>query len=180
MKKYVWLVSILIATAVSFVVLSKFFPASAKTAGCLANTYVAKPIANLCLFQSLDRPLVNCRPSCLVNEARLQKKWTQGLPQWAVDQIKEDLSHYKKAQPSKFYPILKENGIVPGFVQLVQFQIKKGKVTVILPPIPDDLPNREVILEVAERQYSPISDILQFLAKKNTFKTPSFSLPSAI
>jgi len=175
MKIRKW-VFVLITIAVAVTLLFEFFPTSVKVTGCFANDYLAKPIANLCLFQSPTKPLVNCRPSCRVNEARLQKKWVKGLPTWAKAQIKEDLSHYQNAQPSKFYPILKEAGIVPGYIQLVQFRIKNGEVHVILPPVPDNLPNREVVLEVAARQYSPIQDILQYLAKKQYIQDTEFLL----
>ncbi len=169
MKKCLSMLSILVLAALLGMLLFDKTPTSASVSTCV-ETYFTKPLHHLCLLQSSTTPLENCRPSCRIDEALLKQKLAIGLPRWARTQIKEDLAHFKNIDPSEFKIILNKNGIAKGFIQLVLFRIENGKIDVILPEIPDHLPNRTVVLETAERQYLPIYDVLKYLAKKNYIK----------
>jgi hypothetical protein len=139
---------------------------------------IEKPLLNLCLFQSKEKPLLHCRSSCRVDKNLLDQKIKKGLPFWANKQIQEDLATLKSEKKINFTEILEKNGVTNNIINLVQFVIQDGIVSVILPTLPKNLSvsyQKEILL-LAEKQYEPMQDVLGYLSKNNYIPNTTFIL----
>ncbi len=91
---------------------------------------VISPILATCPFQHSKlacqlNDWESIKSSCFINGAVLQDKLKKGLPQWAMDQIQEDLSHFPVIKKTELRKVLNENA--PQNT-LSLFQIKNKKV----------------------------------------------------
>jgi len=167
---------LLIVVLVGLVYL-KFFP-SAENTRALIGKNVIQPFMSLCIFQSTEKPLENCHPTCQLNHGVLKNKIAKGLPPWAKEQINEDMAHLNTMKNFNFHEILKRYGVVNNVINLVLINIHHKKIEIILPEMPNVLPKetQQEIINLAKRQYQPIADVLTYLVRQNHLKDTTFLL----
>lgn len=158
-------------------ILLRFYPCTEKTKILIGKNMI-QPFMSLCVFQNSKNPLENCYPTCQLNHPLFKKKISKGLPNWAKEQINEDMAHLKIMKNFNFEQILKEHGVNHNMINLVLFKVRNKKVEAILPKLPNILSaeDQEEMIALAKRQYQPVEDALAYLAHKNYIKDTSFLL----
>ncbi len=93
---------------------------------------VTKPIQSLCVFQTSElaihlwgKPTPNS--SCFIKQSILDNKIKKGLPIWAKQQIKEDLSSFEHISENDLDRTFNEHNT--SYNALVRFKVKDGTVT---------------------------------------------------
>jgi len=135
---------------------------------------LVEPMMNPCLLQKsklaclLKVEGVPVRSSCFINEKILENKIKKGLPQWAKNQIREDLSHF---------PVITKNDLDRYFTQktdphniIVRIKVKNKKAKMIH-AAPHSLPQEKMSYLHAG---SVLLDVIDYLAKENYISDTDF------
>jgi hypothetical protein len=90
-----------------------------------------EPITNICLFHEsklacqLECNGKSINPGCFINKKLLDEKIHKGLPQWAKEQIREDLAIFPAINKSDLNKYAVENGTLHNIIIKVEVKNKK-------------------------------------------------------
>ncbi|MDB6095967.1 MAG: protein O-glucosyltransferase 2-like [Francisellaceae bacterium] len=121
--------------------------------------------SKLIVFSNIERPWFRLhphKPSVFINKGILNNKLEKGLPNWALTQIEEDLSHFDSISAQDLDTAYQK--INTEFNRLVRFKINQGKIS--------NQMKDKTILNL--RSYKAILNVLEFLAANNYISDTDF------